>query len=302
MIQSVTVINHLGESLKLDLAEPEKSGFIVKNITGLGPVKANINTSDICTADGSQFNSARKEKRNIVITLDFQLFPSVEDARQLTYRYFPLKKNVTLIIETDNRTSCCSGYIESNEPEIFSQTEITQISIICPDPNLYSVIKTQKTRFSGLEPMFEFPFDNDSLTEPKIEFGYEDDGEPHLINYEGDTETGFTLTIHFLGYAKNVSLYNIHTREYIKINTDAIALITGSEVAKGDDIIIRTEHGRKSITLMRDGKYYNALSCLVRGSSWIQLKTGPNVFAFTVEEGKKNVQFIMENYIVYEGV
>ena len=40
MIKSVTVVNHLGESLKLDLASPEKSGFIVKSIEGLGPVKA----------------------------------------------------------------------------------------------------------------------------------------------------------------------------------------------------------------------------------------------------------------------
>ena len=42
MIKSVTVVNHLGESLKLDLASPEKSGFIVKSIEGLGPVKATL--------------------------------------------------------------------------------------------------------------------------------------------------------------------------------------------------------------------------------------------------------------------
>ena len=35
MIKSVTVVNHLGESLKLDLASPEKSGFIVKSIEGI---------------------------------------------------------------------------------------------------------------------------------------------------------------------------------------------------------------------------------------------------------------------------
>ena len=36
MIKSVTVVNHLGESLKLDLASPEKSGFIVKSIFIIG--------------------------------------------------------------------------------------------------------------------------------------------------------------------------------------------------------------------------------------------------------------------------
>lgn len=44
MIKSVTVVNHLGESLKLDLASPEKSGFIAKSMEGLGPVKATVNT------------------------------------------------------------------------------------------------------------------------------------------------------------------------------------------------------------------------------------------------------------------
>ena len=43
MIKSVTITNHLDESIKLDLFNPEESGFIIKNIEGLGPVKANIN-------------------------------------------------------------------------------------------------------------------------------------------------------------------------------------------------------------------------------------------------------------------
>lgn len=46
MIKSVTVVNHLGESLKLDLASPEKSGFIVKSIEGLGPKYGTPNKRD----------------------------------------------------------------------------------------------------------------------------------------------------------------------------------------------------------------------------------------------------------------
>ena len=43
MIKSVTVVNHLGESLKLDLASPEKSGFIVKSIEALVEVSLRTN-------------------------------------------------------------------------------------------------------------------------------------------------------------------------------------------------------------------------------------------------------------------
>lgn len=45
MIRAVTFTNYLGDSIRLDLARPEKSGFIIKSVTGLGPGKANINTT-----------------------------------------------------------------------------------------------------------------------------------------------------------------------------------------------------------------------------------------------------------------
>ena len=62
MIKSVTVVNHLGESLKLDLASPEKSGFIVKSIEGLGPVKATVNTTKMSTTDGALYFDERIQK------------------------------------------------------------------------------------------------------------------------------------------------------------------------------------------------------------------------------------------------
>ena len=37
MIRTITVKNYLGDSIKLNLARPEESGFVVKSITGLGP-------------------------------------------------------------------------------------------------------------------------------------------------------------------------------------------------------------------------------------------------------------------------
>ena len=39
MIRAVTFTNYLGDSIRLDLARPEESGFIIKSVTGLGPGK-----------------------------------------------------------------------------------------------------------------------------------------------------------------------------------------------------------------------------------------------------------------------
>ena len=100
MIKSVTVTNYLGDSVKLELMRPEKSGFIVKSINGLGPSNASINTTEVSTNDGALFNSARLSKRNIVFKLLFMNTDTetIEDIRQKTYKYFPMKKGVTILI------------------------------------------------------------------------------------------------------------------------------------------------------------------------------------------------------------
>ena len=58
MIKSITVKNYLNDQITLELTRPEKSGFIVESIDGLGPAKANINVTDISTNDGGIFNSS----------------------------------------------------------------------------------------------------------------------------------------------------------------------------------------------------------------------------------------------------
>ena len=120
MIKAITVTTPKGESLKLTLANPEESGLIVKSIEGLGPSKANINTTELATMDGSVYSSARTTERNIVLTLAMMFAPTIEDSRQKTYHFFPVKGKVKLVIETDNRQVQTEGYVESNEPDIFS--------------------------------------------------------------------------------------------------------------------------------------------------------------------------------------
>ncbi len=169
MIKSVIITNYLGESIEFELRAPEKTGLYVKSIEGLGPGRANINTTDIATDDGSIFNSARSEQRNIVMTLGFMQVPgitdTIEDARQKTYKYFPKKKPLQFVILTDNRELEIYGYTESNEPDIFSKEETTQISIICPDPLFYSAGEggTHITVFNGIDFKFEFQFENNTV-------------------------------------------------------------------------------------------------------------------------------------------
>lgn len=302
MIKSVTVTNYLGESLKMELTRPEVTGLAITDITGLGPAQATINTTDLSTTDGAIYNGARLEKRNIVLTLDFRFAKSIEDVRHVTYKYFPIKRYLTLTIETDSRTLDAFGYVETNEPTIFTDFETTQISIICPDPYFYDAEGTQVAMFAGIEPVFEFPFENNSLTEKLIEMGAITHVQQKTVPYDGDAEIGMTITIHALDAVKDIIIYDARTREVMRINTDFVGTLTGQAFGSGDDIIINTKRGEKSITLLRGGDKTNILNCLGKGSSWLQLRKGDNIFVYNATYGALDLQFKIENQIIYEGV
>ena len=307
MIYSIVVTNYLGDRIKLELGKPDVSGFLIKSITGLGPAKANVNTTEVSTNDGSLFNSARLSQRNIVLDMVFintVYGESIEDLRQKSYKYFPLKKSVELTIETDNRYVKTTGYVESNEPNIFSSQEGTQISIICPDPYFYSAGEdgNNVTNFYSIDPMFEFPFSNESLDEPLLVFGEIQIKTEGVITYHGDSEIGVMIYIHAIGPATNINIYNTETREVMGINTEKISSLTGKGIVASDDIVINTAKGAKSITLIREGVSYNILNCLDKNTDWFTLAKGDNIFAFTADSGVTNLQFRVENKVIYEGV
>lgn len=304
MIKSVTVTNYLGESLLLELSNPWEVGIAITKIEGLGPVKASINSTEISSGDGARFNSARIGTRNIVFTFRLLEAPTVEDSRQKTYKYFPVKTEVTLLFETDNRLCEISGRVESNKPNIFSEEEDTQVSIICPNPYFISMDNggMNTVVFFGIEPTFEFPFSNESLTEPLIVVGNIKLRQEEIMPYDGDSQVGFTIKMHALGEVRQITIYNTKTRESMKIDTDILNEITGSGIIAGDEITISTIKGDKHITLLRDGEETNILNTLGKDVDWFQLSKGDNRFAYICEYGAENLGFSINYQTLYEGV
>ena len=304
MIKSVTITNHLGESIKLDLFNPEESGFIIKSIEGLGPVKANINFKELATNDGAIDNSARLSSRNIVMSLQFMESPTIEETRLKSYKYFPIKRNIKFLIETDSRICETIGRVETNVPTIFSNAEGCQISILCSNPYFYSAGEngTNQTIFYGTEPLFEFPFSNESLTEDLIEFGSIENRTEGTIYYDGDAEIGITIQIHAVGEAEGLVIYNTKTREIMRINDDKLKSLMGSGIQAGDEITITTSRGEKGIYMLRSGVTTNILNSLEKPIKWFQLSKGDNTFAYTASAGLTNLQFRIENKVIYEGV
>lgn len=302
MIKSLKVTNHNGQSLILELYHPERSGLIISNIEGLGPPKADINSAEVAMIDGGLFTSARMTQRNIVITLAMMFDPLIEDSRLRTYTYFPVKKKVQLEIITDYRHAECEGYVESNTPVIFSKDETTQISIICPDPFFYE-LGDEVMAFSGVHPMFEFPFSNESLSEPMLEFGDIRYDSRAVLHYVGDVDTGVFITVHVTaGTAEGITIWNTGTRERIIIDTKKIKRLTDITFGQGDDIEINTKVGEKYIRLLHDGHYYNIISCINKDADWFQLTTGDNTFAFVADAGDDNLIVTFKYRNAYGGI
>lgn len=304
MIKSVTITNHLDESIKLDLFNPDSSGFIIKSIEGLGPVKANINFKELATNDGSIDNSARLSSRNIVMSLQFLESPTIEETRLKSYKYFPIKRNIKFLIETDTRICETIGRVETNVPTIFSNAEGCQISILCSNPYFYSAGENgiNQTIFYGTEPLFEFPFSNESLTEDLIEFGSIKNQTEGTIYYDGDAEIGITIQIHAVGEAEGLAIYNTKTREFMRINDEKLKSLMGTGIQAGDEITITTSRGEKGIFMLRSGITTNILNSLEKPIKWFQLSKGDNTFAYTASAGLTNLQFRIENKVIYEGV
>lgn len=327
MIKSVIVMmpdqdTVAGEQLVLQLNNPWQTGLAISNITGLGPESASINTTDLATADGSVYNSARMDDREI----SFKILPidtysrSVEDGRLLTYKFFGIKQPVTLIFNTDNRYAMIKGYVKKNSPNIFSKSESLSITVTCPDPYFYKAVYNDitgriiedvtETVFGGVAPMFEYPFSNEDYYLKKLNYGEIETRQINVIEYEGDVGIGITMQIHVIGSdVKNLTIWDVDTRKHITISDERLKTLMGGAVSSlgssylpFDTITINSVRGHKSAILLRDGKETNIINCLERETDWFELHKGSNRFGFTVDSGVQSIQFYIYNKTAYEGI
>jgi len=84
------------------------------------------------------------------------------------------------------------------------------------------------------------------------------------------------------------------TAEYMEININ---------MQMGDLIIITTEQGNKTVTLLRDGVRTNIFNLLSKNSTWLQLDIGGGVYVYEVGTGTTiDLDVTIKHYDLYEGV
>lgn len=294
MFRRVTVINNKGAELPLDLYHPELSDLVLINITGLGIDQVAISTTSLGSMDGAIFNNSRMEPRNIVIDVMMDYTKNnIEGIRHKMQEYFLPNVPITLVFDLDEIHCQIKGYVDKVDPLIFESRERAQISIICPDPCFYANDYSLFT-FSGANPLFEFPFSNESLVLDLIEFGeLLEDPRAH-INYKGSLKTGMVIRIDFMSESDNIAIYNVDTGEELRINMDMILSNFLLQPTRGDYIEINTVTGNKSAKLYKasESKWYDILGAIDINSDWLQLTPGLNVFDYHAEHNTdKNLTF-----------
>ena len=115
-----------------------------------------------------------------------------------------------------------------------------------------------------------------------------------VVPNNGGIETGLIFELYAKEAISNPTIYNYITQEYIGLNFS---------METGDLIIINTNTGQKSATLIRNAVETNIFNNIEKGSTWLQLDSGGSVFVYTVDSGSpQSLEIEIKHYDLYEGV
>lgn len=262
--------------------------YHITGISGLTPVNAEINSSRITGGDGSVFNSASVGARNIVLTL----LPNqpVAANRQALYKVFAVKEKVTLKYSSPGRDIQIEGYVESVQADLFARRQQIQISILCMQPYFKSAEEIVN-QLSTVEPAFEFPFETE-VGSVGIVFSEIVLAKTAVISNAGDVPCGAIFRFVATGTVLNPVIRADNLTQF------ALAI----EMQAGDEIVIDTQRGSKSVTLTRQGVRQNIINKRRSNVTWFQLPVGETTFAFDAESGLENLVLTIGHYNLYGGV
>jgi tail protein len=232
------------------LLDDISNGYVVQDINGLDPVKATIVSAPFANLDGAQYQSSRRETRNIVLTIGLEpdyVTNTVRDLRTNLYSFFMPKTEVSLrFYMLDGLVVDVSGRVESLETTLFSKEPAVNVSIICFDPDFVE------------------------LTPVEIEDETVADTTEFLITYEGSVEAGFTLVLEVDRSLSEFTIYHRGPDDVVRSMDFAASLVA-------DDVVtVNTNVGSKAVTLLRSSTLSSILYSLSPQSPWLELQPGDN--------------------------
>jgi hypothetical protein len=234
----------------------------IRNIEGLGPVKAEVSSTPFSTGRGSLYQGDSIGTRNIILTLGLNpnwIDQTMMSLRQLLYRYFMPQTWSKLRFITDELPIVyINGVVESFEPNHFAQDPEIQISLLCPKPDFIDV---DSTLIHGVSSAIG------TIADPSSAL---------LIDYIGTVPTGFEIHLHaseevptFDGEViitnqignqyqdLRVVSVNLNAAEYLKVNTSRTTRQIYYVIVASDEEV-------------------NILGQMDKDATWPEFNPGPN--------------------------
>jgi hypothetical protein len=254
VLTRVDVSTPQGDLLSFQL-DDEEASFLVQNIDGLDPVKATLSSSSYAGIDGAQFQSARREARNLVFTVGLNPDPLTESVRGLRlrlYNFFMPGTQVNLTFYDDEGpTVTISGVVEDAPSPLFTQEPAMNISITCFKPDFIDVTTTH------------------------IGDGMTTSGNTgRNFSYQGTSKTGTVITLNVNRTLTDFTIYHQPPNDLLR------QLDFSASLVAGDVLTLSSVTGDKRITLNRGGTESSLLYGMSPQSQWIEFMPGNNVITF----------------------
>lgn len=267
--------NEKGQQIEFSIWGP----FFLQNIDGISGLKNIIYSNKGMGQDGSTHTGNTLDNRNIVI--QGAILENKETNRNELLSIINPKLKSKLIY-TDGDIERYVECIVETAPVITKENKSKfQISLLCNNPYWRDYIDT-KINIALWKGDFHFPL---IIPQRKgITMGHR---EPSLIvnvNNTGQVKTGMIIEFYARGTLKNPSLFNVNTREFIKINKGMVA---------GEKFIINTNVGKKKILQELNGistDILNYLDIVGGGDTFLQLDVGDNLFRYNADSNLDNLE------------
>ena len=236
----------------------------IREITGLDPVKAAVNTSPFGSVDGVAYTGSRVESRNIVLTIhpnpDWSTW-SYEGLRKLLYSYFMPKQSVRLVFYSDDLdTVFIDGIVESVEVNPFSNDPEIVVSVICPDPYFTAldpkIVTGQSVRPGGAVTAIEYKGSVEAGV--YVSVTHVSNPSPTFINIQlGDPDVSYFNVNATVNPTTYFELSSIPTQKYVQnvaVGSGVITnLLSKTHVAEGSSWPVFLRPGDNDFSVITDG-------------------------------------------------
>ncbi len=287
-MQKLIYRNSKGQELTLCKSRP----FLLESIENYANFNTDINFSNN-VIDGVSIDNVSIKEKVLPITGAI-LASSKEDLdRKRAYlsALFNPKFKGNLTYTNDALTRKIDGIVQDitfQPPINFMQKFLVQL--LCPNP-FWRDVNAKKVDIALWQGDFEFDLE---IEGEGIQMGHRVSNLICNISNYGDVSCGMKIQFRALATVVNPSLFNVNTREFIKIN---------QTLEKGDLLEVTTEYSNKRIELIKsNGTRQNVFNWIDLDSEFLDLAVGDNLFRYDAESGIDNLEVSIYYTPLYLGV